>query len=220
MVAITREQIVEGILKGTAKANARYEKWSNGWWVTDSGVEGLMVASIAEALHRRQEAHESVLMEMSMANVAEWSKAMPRRGRRPATFKDGNRVDLVLLNGFDQPICVIEVKRRWVQKPGLKDLDRVYDLVRRLSHWDNGSLQRGFLAMMIAKSARGKKTAEDRIAEEKTKIETMVRSHFENRETTGLRFFSGRSARMAHRFQEGYGDWATAGFCIEVYASR
>ena len=34
------------IFAGIRAANVEYEKWSNGWWVTDSGVEGLMVGLV------------------------------------------------------------------------------------------------------------------------------------------------------------------------------
>ena len=219
-MTIAWAQIVEGILEGTSKANTRYEEWSNGWGVTDSGVEGLMVASIAEALHERKELHESILMELSMAYVTRWSNARPKRGRRPGTYSDHNRVDMVLLNGSDRPICVIEVKRRWNGAPCLKDLDRVHDLVRRLSHRDNGSLRRGFLAMIIAKSARGQMTAEDRIREAQTEIKAVVRQHFARRRTTRLRFCLGDVVPLAERLQEIYGDRAAAAYCIEIYARQ
>ena len=57
-MAITRGGIIEAIHEGTSGSNKKYEKWSNGMWVTDSGVEGLMVACIAEAVNKRQEQHE------------------------------------------------------------------------------------------------------------------------------------------------------------------
>ena len=43
--------IRDAILAGIQSANVEYEKWSNGWWATDSGVEGLLVAGIAKKLH-------------------------------------------------------------------------------------------------------------------------------------------------------------------------
>ena len=219
-MAITRNQIVEAILEGTAVANTRYEIWSNGWWVTDSGVEGLMGASIAEALHERQEPQECILMELSMADVTRRSKARPKRGPRPTTIRGGNRVDIVLLNRSDRPICVIELKRSWNRDTCLTDLDRVHNLVWRLSYQNGGSLRRGFLAMTIAKSARGRKMPEDRIAEQKNVIETIIRKHFSKRKTTGVRFCLGDSVPLAEPFREDYGNWAAAGFCVEIYVRR
>ncbi|MDE2808462.1 MAG: hypothetical protein OXN90_08590 [Gemmatimonadota bacterium] len=217
-MAITRDEIVEGILEGAAAANAKYERWSNGWWVTDSGVEGLMTASIAEALHERQEEDERILMELSIAEVRRRSRARPRRGPRPETLGDAKRVDIVLLNRHNRAVCAIEVKRSWNRDACLKDLKRVHDLVRTLSFGDGGRLRRGFLALSIAKSATRRKLPEDRIAEEKRRIEETVRHWFRRKKTTGLRFDLGEPVPLAVQYQEIYGDWAAAGLCVEVYA--
>ena len=87
-MTITREQVIEAVLEGTAAANQSYEQWSNGWWVTDSGVEGLMASCIAEAVHERQTHPESLIMEMAFRDIAAWSGAAPRRGPRPAAVSD------------------------------------------------------------------------------------------------------------------------------------
>ena len=59
-------------------SNKKYEKWSNGMWVTDSGVEGLIVACIAEAVNKSQEQHESLVLEMSFGGIKDSSKAKGR----------------------------------------------------------------------------------------------------------------------------------------------
>ena len=38
---ITKPRIIEAIHQGSLVANQRYEAWSRGLWITDSGVEGL-----------------------------------------------------------------------------------------------------------------------------------------------------------------------------------
>ena len=58
-MAITKRQIVDAINEGIVAANRKYEGWTNGYWVTDSGVESLMVNCIAESLHKHQEPKES-----------------------------------------------------------------------------------------------------------------------------------------------------------------
>ena len=53
-MAITRKAIVAAMEKGIITANDKYEHWSNGSWVTDSGVESLMVTCIAETVNKCQ----------------------------------------------------------------------------------------------------------------------------------------------------------------------
>ena len=48
-----RKVIRNAILEGLRAANVEYEQWSNGWWVNDSGVEGLLVAGIGKEATRR-----------------------------------------------------------------------------------------------------------------------------------------------------------------------
>lgn len=104
--------ILKAIHKGARIANEKYEDWSNGNWITDNGVEGWLVGCIAEAIHERQKTHESLLLEVSFRNIKKWSEARLRRGRRRLLSKGRKRADIVLLNRNEQPICVIEIKRR------------------------------------------------------------------------------------------------------------
>ena len=67
-------------------------------WVTDSGVEGLIVACIAEAVNKSQEQHESLVLEMSFGGIKDSSKAKPKPGPPPAALKGANRADIVLFN--------------------------------------------------------------------------------------------------------------------------
>ena len=112
-MAITRKQIIEAIEEGTIAANRKYEGWTNESWVTDSGVESLIVTCIAESVNRRQEPHESLGLEVSFRDIRELSEANAGPGRRPSTMKDTNRADVSLFNAALRPTCVIEVKRSW-----------------------------------------------------------------------------------------------------------
>lgn len=82
--------IRDAILQGVRKANVDYEQWSRGWWVGASGVEGLMVATIAGKLGSKLSEDESLLMECPFRYIKEWSEANPRPGRPPKTLKGKN----------------------------------------------------------------------------------------------------------------------------------
>ena len=213
---ITKGQIVEAIQEGTVIANRRYEDWSNGLWVTDSGVEGLLAANIAEAIHARQRRQESLMMELAFKDIADLSGAEPVPGPRPAAVQDTNRADIVLLNRNKRPICAIEVKRSWNGDACLTDLDRIYGLTQRFSYRRGGSLRRGFLAMMIAKGAILRQPPNQRIIEQIARIQEVVRQHFRRR-TDKLVFYRGDPVPLGARFREVYGEWAAASLCIEIY---
>ncbi len=109
----SRKTIREAIFAGTRSANVKYEELSNGWWLTDSGVESLLVSAIAESLGSKQSDGDSLVMELPFRNIVVWSGISRRRGRPRATLKGINRADIVLFNGNGRPVCVIEVKRLW-----------------------------------------------------------------------------------------------------------
>ena len=214
-MAITTGGIVDAIEEGCKVANRKYEEWSDGYWVTDSGVESLMVVCIAEAVNKRQQRPESLGMEVSFRDIKALSKARPRPGRRPATVKDTNRADMVLFNGQVRPICVIEIKRTWNAEQCWNDLERIRDLVRTCSHVKGGSLRRGFLAMMIVKEATKTKTPDDRIAEHIGKIKKRVNSEFDSK-GQNVKYHPGKANPAGKRFRELNGNWKAASFCIEV----
>ena len=142
--------------------NKKYETWSNGSWVTDAGVEGLMGACIAGAMHRSQEQHESLGMEVSFEDIKDLSGAKPKLGPQFQAAASANRADIVLFNRHVQPNCVIEVKRKWDDKSCSRDLKRIRDLIRTYALERGGSLRRGFLAVTVVKART--KTKGDHIA--------------------------------------------------------
>ena len=202
-------------MKARASQTKKYEKWSNGSWVTDSGVEGLLVACIAEAVNERQERHESLEIEVSFRAIREMSGARLQRGRRPATLRGTNRADIVLFNRSERPTCVIEVKRSWNADQCWKDLERIRDLVRTCAHVEGGSLRRGFLAMMIAKKATKTKSANDGIEEQMHKIRELVDTKFKKR-GQNIEYHPGKTRPLGKGFRELYGDWGAASFCVDI----
>lgn len=61
----------------------------------------------------------------------------------------GRRVDIALLNEKNEPVYVIEVKRKWDNTQCERDLRKLRDLVTNLDHVTGGSLESGFLAVYV-----------------------------------------------------------------------
>lgn len=212
-MAITRAKIVEAIHLGTKAANKKYESWSKGWWVTDAGVEGLLAACIAETINKRQGANEHLMMETQFGYIAEKAGAS-----LPDAVGGASRVDIVLLNRNEAPICVIEVKRKWNKESCLNDLNRIDALIGELSYRNNGSLRRGFLTLMIDKKATRNMTANDRIKGQKESIREIISESFETHYQNKIRYILGKSIPLRETYRQFYGDWAFAPLCIEIYA--
>lgn len=218
-MAITKQQIIKSIHKGISNADLKYEKWTHGRTVISAGVEGLMVASVAEAVNECQGRGESLDLEYSFSKIREESGAESRRGRKMSTLKGGNRVDIVLFNSYDKPTCVIEIKRTWNSEQCLKDLHRIRDLIRAYSPKRGGSLRRGFLAMWIAKVATQTRTGSDKIREQLVKIEKDVDDKFDPKELA-IEYHLGRIRGAGKEYRKEYPDWRAASLCIEIGGDR
>ncbi len=212
-----RKAIAVAIHRGTRDANRKYETWSSGWWLTDSGVEGLVVAGIAEQLNDKMTPRESLLMEVPFREIIDWSGAQRSPGRPRTKLRGTNRADIVLFNSGEKPVCVIEAKRSWNQDRCFHDLERIRDLVRQCNIQRNGSLRRGFLALMLAKQALGAKSAKQRIEQQADQIANSVTERFDLR-GLNVRFHPSAVRNYPEKFRNAYdsGEWAHASFCIEL----
>ena len=214
-----RTAIRQAIFAGIRAANVKYEKWSNGWWLTDSGAEGLMVSSIAERLSFRQSSHESLVMAVPFNEIGDWSCAHRPRGRPSKTASASRCTDIVLLNRDRKPVCAIEVERTWSRDRCFADLTKIRDLVVHC-HWrNNGSLRRGFLAVMLARKATAHKAAKLRVEEQAARIEDAIRTGFDS-EGLAIRCHAGLARDYPKKYRDAHRecDWAHAGFCVEISA--
>ncbi len=212
-----RKTIRKAIFAGTRSANVNYEELSNGWWLTDSGVESLLVWAIAESLGSKQSDGESLVMELPFKYIVDWSGTSRRRGRPRATLRGIHRADIVLLNWDQKPVCVIEVKRLWDRARCFGDLARIRDLVLQCNRQHDGSLRRGFLALMLAKKATANETAKQRIGQQAAQIEDLIEAGFDRKGLT-LRCFAGPVRHYPKEYRILYDEceWAHAGFCVEL----
>ena len=215
-----KEAIKEAILDGIGAANVRYEVWSRGWWVTDSGVEGHVVSTIAEKLYRQIAGQGSLVMELPFGLIRQWSGAARPPGRPRKTLNSRNRADIVLLDTNGGPFCVIEVKRFWHEEKCFKDLKRIRDLILRCNRNEGGTLSRGFLAFMLAAWETDDESAEQSLKAEERYIRRRGRTQF-NREGLRLKCHTGPIRRYPRKYRRLHEDvkWAHASFCVEL-ASR
>lgn len=211
-----RRVLRDAILTGVHAANVEYEEWSNGWWVTDSAVEGLVGASVARSLNEVLSEDESLAMELPIGVIQEWSEANRPRGRPRATLTGRRRADIVVLDRNERPICVVEVKRYWDRTTCFADLKRIRDLLLRCGKQHNGSLKRGFLAFTLVKKALRSPTARARTAEQGKVIERIVGDKFPLEGLT-VRCKMGNVRNWPRQYREvSEPNWTHAAFCIEL----
>lgn len=148
-IPMTRERIIRNIHEGVLKGKKKHEDLRKSRWVDHQGRESTLVDGISEALIRRQNRHEDLHLEKSVKKIGNSSGADSRRGRLPKelTGRD-RRVDIALLNDQERPTCVIEVKREW-NAGCYGDLGKIYSLVRTYSPKRGGTLELGFLAILL-----------------------------------------------------------------------
>ncbi len=206
---LTEKQIVSAIFEGTRNANKKYEKWTGGWSLLDSGVESLMVCEIGGALNRLQKGKERLLLEAQFDWIKDWTGAQTR-GRIPGAIRGSKRTDIALFNSKDQPVCVIEVKRKWNKKTCMEDLDRIWESISRFGFKKKGALRRGFLAVLVSGQAKDKTAAKRKAEGNREKIESMIRERFGEKAIVKCEYSSISSKEMDDAVEQ----WGV--FCVQI----
>ena len=216
---VERLAIRNALLDGVKEANRRYEKWSRGSWLSDSGVEGHVVSTICETLHGLIADKGSIEMEMSFRYIQEWSNAETPRGRPPTSQNALNRADIVILTREWRPVWVIEVKRVWNERKCLRDLVRIRDLIRRCGRRRNGTLKSGFLAFQLEASEEEEgKTAEQCLKEQAQEIKRVLDGF--DRKDLEMKYRQGTMRHYPRRFRDLHDepDWVHASFCVGLWS--
>ena len=214
---MTARLVRKAMLEGMQVANKRYEKWSGGWWLTDSGVEGHAVATIVGKLHQCLGEKTNIVMELPFDTIKDWSEAGRPQGRPRKTLNSRNRVDIAILNKADYPIWVIEIKRFWNKEQCFRDLERIRDLVVKYGDRRDGSLAGGFLGCMLAKGEVGDSAAQQRLEEQAKQIMSSIANEFDA-EGLALKCHLGEMREYPAKYRhlsEGV-RWAHAGFCVAL----
>lgn len=150
-----RKIVVNAIVTGIQKANKTYEKWTDGGWLHDGGVENLMSVKIADtiyekALNENGNKNETLALEVLFSQIEEHSQCDTKPGAKPKVLQANHRADLVLFHANWCPAAAIEVKRKWEYKSCNRDLERLIALLKRHGKHSNGSLKFTCLAVFLA----------------------------------------------------------------------
>ena len=215
---VGRRAIENAILDGVQVANRRYEKWSRGGWLSDSGVEGHVVSTVGEKLHGLIADEGSIEMEMPFGSIRAWSGASRPRGRPRISQNARNRADIVVLTRKWRPIRVIEVKRSWDEEKCLWDLIRIRDLILRCGRQNNGSLRAGFLAFLLEGWQEDGRTAKQCLTRQEREIKQVLRDGFDSE---GLKMECRRSTlrRYPKKFRKlrDETNWVHASYCVALW---
>lgn len=214
-MAIERRMIVDAVVKGITAANTKYEKMSGGNWLTDAGVEGYMVARVAEMLHNALGANGILLLEARFdAMIRKQSGTSPLPGPHQEVVQGTQRADITLFDQQRKPTHVVEVKRVWDKNPCCKDIKRLLGLLDACGGQADGSLKLGLLGLLIAEKGTTWDAAKESVKRKAQIIENDVRTRFGlNQEEAEF------TLGCMRRYPECWDDkeeFAAAGFCIAL----
>lgn len=211
---IGREAIRMAVMEGVQAANTRYETWSRGGWLTDSGAEGPVAAAVGETLHGAIAGKGSIEMQMPIRAILDWSAIGRRKGRPRFIMEPDNRVDIVILNREWRPVCVVETQRYWQDEECLEDLGTVRDLILD-DDSRNGSLTAGFVAFLLDGWEEEDCTARECLEFRREFVEETLRERFDpDGLNTEFRLGPERRYPKKYRALRRERDWVHAAFCI------
>lgn len=217
---IGREVIGKAIMEGVQAANRRYETWSGGGWLTDSGAEGPAVSAVGEKLHRAIAGDGSIEMQMPSGAILDWSAAQRRKGRPRLIEGSHDRVDIVVLDRKRRPVCAVEVNRFWRDEECLEDLERVRDLIVESGH-RNGSLAAGFVAFLLDGWEEEDSTAGECLEFRRNWIEETLRERFDA-DGLNMEFHLGPRRRYPKKYRvlRKERDWVHAALHIGLWRGQ
>jgi hypothetical protein len=156
-------------------ANQKYEKWTNGKWLNEAGVEALIQHTLAEMLtDQKAAASHSVDVEVSYVAMRDRSGAPRRSGAPPKLFRSGARADVVMFDSQQRPRVCFEIKRSWIASTGMNDIVRLCTLVDKCGTHVDGSVQAGIFVFFDVKSPRARDASDkedNRLAEIKETVD-------------------------------------------------
>ena len=209
---ISKNNVVDAVLRGAAAANKTYEDWTSGTWLTDAGDEGLLVAEIAKALRKKQNRGESLLLQAPFEEIRFWSGAARPPGRPRAVLRGNRRADIAVFDERGRTTHVIEAKRFWQRGRCFYDIKRLRALLNVCARHKNGSLRHGYLAFLIAESGSTPKAARSCVKRRAQCIKDDVRTRFQLKKSD-VEFHLGNMARYPREYNED-GEWMVGAVCM------
>lgn len=153
-------ELFKTIHLGIYKANELFTEWTGGWWLQAYGVEGFLVAKIAEAIMNPKNENRPGFLTLETSFAALYESSRKPIGRKGDAASDRNRVDIALYHKNDTLSHVIEVKRFWSPEC-FRDLDRLCSLYQKCGRKSGGPrLQAIFVQLLDVGIKRGEKNIE------------------------------------------------------------
>ena len=158
------------VVRAIRKANRDYQDWSDGWWLSDSGGEALMLAQVARDLAKIH--NGKTVVEMPVGWLGDGVPVgQRRRGPVPADLRKGGRCDIGLLDSQAETVHgIIELKRAQARSGWRSDLLRLGRAMDTFpKNMRHGHLRFAILGGFVSSSSRSnfakKLNALDRLIE-------------------------------------------------------
>jgi hypothetical protein len=170
---ISARGAAEKTIAAICDANVYYEKWTNGWWLSDSGGEALMLAEVARQLAIKD---SELMVELPMVWLDDGiPPGMRRRGPTPKDLRKGGRCDIGLIRPNHETVYgLVELKRAQSRSGWQKDMNRLTTAMQRYPKL-NFAILGGFVASSSEANFKKKNAA----------LEGIVKNRFA---PDGLRF--------------------------------
>lgn len=154
-----KQNILKAIGKGIDVANKTYDKWSNGLWLSDSGIENLLSVKVAEEIVKDKESlnlmkGESIRLETTFKEIEEYSNAPKKKGPKLDILKPNHRADITLWHKNETIAAIIEIKRCWNKRTCGNDLERLTKIIGNYGKPRSGTGKFGVLANFIAEKTK------------------------------------------------------------------
>ncbi len=150
-----KQSIVKAIGKGIDSANKTYEKWSNGLWLSDAGIENLLSVKVAEAIVKDKgilnlNKGEFIRLETTFREIEKHSNARKKPGPKLDILNLSQRSDITLWHKNQTIAAIIEIKRFWNKRTCGIDLDRLGAIISNYGRQRSGTVKFGILAVFVA----------------------------------------------------------------------
>lgn len=135
--AVVEESLIGiAILRGIAKADAMHRMWSNGYWLSDAGIENIMQTYVAEACFEA---------------LGPRGLFVHPKGALKGFFgrddEETRRADLMIADVDEKPVYIVELKRggKWYGR----DTQKIFDAMIGYRHRSKRRIKAAFWGAFV-----------------------------------------------------------------------